>query len=121
MSSSSALDAYDEFANAVTACVPWLVAAFYVLVVGPTWLGVVTLVGWSFHLPCAIAYHVLLAMGRKSPADILLRMDQTTQLLAATCNMVAQSHVRFAPLPLFYCFSAFLSRHRLADTANAGG
>jgi hypothetical protein len=88
--STMALDKF-ELANALTACIPWGVTVAHIILHGQTWLSTLILVGWSMHLPCAMCYHLLLATDHRSHADTLLRMDQTTQLLAAVCNMLAQS------------------------------
>jgi hypothetical protein len=89
-----------EVSNAVSMFVPFFVTTAYAGVHGATFKTTVLLVGWAFNLPAAFTYHMLLAHGKNEAADIALRMDQSTQLLVAVCNIFAQCDV--GPITLIF-------------------
>ena len=90
-----------ELANALSIMAPWAATLAYTVIYAASWQSVTLLVAWSAHMPCAVAYHVLLSVGHDG--DVLLRFDQTMQLVAATANFIVQSEGSLCTLLFVPC------------------
>lgn len=89
-----------ELSNALSVLVPFCVTLWCIADSGVTFARLCVLVGWSMHVPCAVAYHLLTAWGNDN--DIMMRMDKTLQLSAAASNFLAQTGDVYLSL-LFVC------------------